>query len=153
MVHYWNISIVCSECVSVALVIQHLMRVRRIILSAVASLAVPYLSVLSHKRHDFRIKVCEHKDCFFNFFYNFCLEHFSFDEELSEILSYMYLGLHVKYRYSRPVLMKFEFSRQVFEKYPNIQCHENQFSGSRVGPCGRTYIHMYCTYVQTWQSQ
>ena len=34
--------------------------------------------------------------------------------------------------------MKLEFSRQIFEKYPNIKFHENPSSGSRVFPCGRT---------------
>jgi hypothetical protein len=39
--------------VSVAFVIQHARRMRRIILSSVASLALPHFS-LCHKRHDFR---------------------------------------------------------------------------------------------------
>jgi hypothetical protein len=34
--------------------------------------------------------------------------------------------------------MKLEFSRQIFEKYLNIKCHENPSSGNRVVPRGRT---------------
>jgi len=58
-------SITCSECVYVALVIHHAMRMRRIILSPVAYLQLQYFSTLYHKRHDFRKKKkkIEHKMC------------------------------------------------------------------------------------------
>jgi hypothetical protein len=39
-------------------------------------LPIPYFSTLSHKRHDFREKVIEHK-MWFGFLYNFRLKHFS----------------------------------------------------------------------------
>jgi hypothetical protein len=49
-------------CVHVALLIQHAKRIRHI-MSLVASLAPPDFSTLSHKSHDFREKIIEHKMC------------------------------------------------------------------------------------------
>jgi hypothetical protein len=60
-----------SLCVSVALVIQHAKRMRRIILPCVARPALPYFSTLFHKRRDFWEKVTEHKMCVLIFSTNF----------------------------------------------------------------------------------
>jgi hypothetical protein len=44
----------------------------------------------------------------------------------------MYAGLHVKYPLFFQILMKLQFSRQIFEKYSDIKFHENPSSGSWV---------------------
>ena len=51
-------------------------------------------------------------------------------------------------RYSNQILMKLEYSRQIFENYSNIKFHENLFSGSPVVPCGRVDTQ---TVVLKWR--
>jgi hypothetical protein len=55
-----------------------------------------YFSILSHKRHDFRWKFIEHKTRF-DFVYKFFLKNFSFQKDLSEIPSKLYVGFHLNY--------------------------------------------------------
>jgi len=40
--------------------------------------------------------------------------------------------------YSRKILIKLKFTRQIFEKYSNINCHENSTSRSPDVPSRRT---------------
>jgi hypothetical protein len=70
-----QLSIKCYECVSVALLIQHEKRMRRIILSSVACLPLQNFHTFYHKRHDFRKRVIEHEMCF-DFLYNILSETF-----------------------------------------------------------------------------
>ena len=42
-------------------------------------------------------------------------------------------------RYFRQILIKREFSKQIFEKFSNIEFHENPSSGNRVVPFDRPY--------------
>ena len=49
----------------------------------------------------------------FDFLYKFCMKIFSFWEELSKMWSKMNIGLHVQYS----ILLKYEFSLQIFEKH------------------------------------
>jgi hypothetical protein len=80
------IRVTYSECVSVALVIQHATRMRRIILSSVTCLALPYYFILSLKRHVFRKKSYWTWNVCFEFLYMFCQKHFLFYEELIDFL-------------------------------------------------------------------
>jgi len=52
----------------------------------------------------------------------------------------MYIGLHVKFALHVLcyVLMKCEFSGQIFITYPIFQFHENSFRGRRIVSCGQT---------------
>jgi hypothetical protein len=50
-------------CVHVALIIRHATRMRHIMTWFMAPLTPPCSSTLSHKRHDFRKNVIEHKMC------------------------------------------------------------------------------------------
>jgi hypothetical protein len=61
--------------VSVALVIQHAKRMRRILLSTVTFLALPYFSIFFHKRHGFWENFIEHRMCAFILSAT-CLKHF-----------------------------------------------------------------------------
>jgi len=54
-----------SNCVFVSSVIQHTKRTRRLISPSVACPAPPYLSTLSHNRHDFRKKLLLNINCVF----------------------------------------------------------------------------------------
>ena len=66
-----------KQYVSVALVIQHATRMRRIILSFVAYPAVPYFATLPHKRNNFRKPLLNIKYEFW-FSLQFLSETFSF---------------------------------------------------------------------------
>jgi hypothetical protein len=66
-----------GACVRVAFLTEHATRMRRNILSSVASLAAPYFSTLSHINGTiFGKKLLTIKICF-DFFYNVYMKHFS----------------------------------------------------------------------------
>ena len=76
------VRITYAESLSEALVIQRAMRMRRVMSPSAASLAPPYFSTLSHKRHDFQQNVIENRSSL-----QIDLSLFSLQEQFSEILS------------------------------------------------------------------
>ena len=67
---------------------------------AILSCGLPRFKIfLPHFRINgtiFEKKVIGHKMCF-DLLYKFCLKHFSFKDEMNEILSKMYIGLQLQY--------------------------------------------------------
>jgi hypothetical protein len=102
------ISVTYCGCVFIALGIQHAMRMRHIVNCGLSVRLYNIFSTFSHKRHDFRKKITEHKMCF-DFLYNFCVKHFSFQAELSEMW-YKCVPVCCT-RYSYPSLVKLQSSR------------------------------------------
>jgi hypothetical protein len=113
-----------SGCGSVALVIQHALCMSRIMLSSVTFLALPYFSTLSHKRNHFRENVLEHKMCVLNFSTNF-VGNISHTKKNSARYHHKCTYVFTQStHYSCQILMKLEFSPQIFEKPSNIEFHE-----------------------------
>jgi len=91
-------SVTYCKCVFVALGFQHAKRMHRIILWHTYVWPVWLYRIfptLSQKRHDYPKKKLPNIR-FFNYLYKLCLKHFSFQEEFSEILLKMYIGLREK---------------------------------------------------------
>jgi len=102
------------------------------ILSSVDSLALQYLSKLSHKQLNFR------KTVRLEFLYNFCSKHSSLQEELREIWSKINISLHVKYLQFLSDFNETWIFWLDFETYSYIKFHKYQSSGNRVVPWGWT---------------
>ena len=75
----------------------------------------------------------------FDFLCNFCVKHFSFQQQFNRITNF--------YRSSSKVpviIVRFQFNLnflETFEKYSYIKLHENASSGSSVVPCEHTHTH------------
>jgi hypothetical protein len=123
-----------SERVSVALVIQHAKRVRRITFSAVVCPVLSCFPTLPHKRHSFRGKGVMNIKCVFRSSLQYLLEKFLILRKIQRDINV--LCVHVQYSFH--ILMKPEFSRHILEKSTNIKFHDNPSSGNRVVSCERT---------------
>ena len=117
-----------SECVLVALVVQNAKRMRRII-TPVSCPALSCFSTLSHKQHDIRNKVTEHKICALIFYATFVR-----NISLSKTKSARYyqkgtLGGHAQYFYPCQVSTKLEIFSTDFQISSFFRYHENSSSG------------------------
>ena len=156
---------------SVALVIQQPTRMPHI-LSSVARLFLPYFSTLSHKRHDSRKRVTEHKMCVLIFYTTFVrdISH-STSRVLLYLLYRMYLlyyvciavlhtldaGLLARSQYSEgPATGHLDtgFSRfpcvykQMLRRFPTLQVATTCFSCSRPDLNLVVTDFMFCIHVK-----
>jgi hypothetical protein len=104
------------------------------ILSSVACRALKYFCPFSHKRQDFPGKGVEYNVCVWiistNVVWNISNSNKNWEMyDQNFILVFMLSVCHVS-----QILMKLEFSRQIFEKYSNITFHESSSIGKRVFP-------------------
>jgi hypothetical protein len=108
------------------------------ILSSVACSTT--FSTLSHVWHDLRKPVIGHKICVLSFSTTFILNISHSKKNWAR-----YKNIHwssCKVPNSCRILIKLEYSRQIFEKRPNIIFHENPFNGSRAVPCGQINVKL-----------
>ena len=116
--------------------------------SSVACPALQYFCPLSRKWQDFRRNVTEHKMCVLIFSTTFAwnISHSRTNRERDD-QKYILVFLSST-RYSCQILMKLEFSWQVFEKSSSIKFHEN----SSIRPLGAELLHADRKKWRNWQS-
>jgi len=105
-----------SQCVSVALVIQHVQRMLPVILVSVDCSVLHSSSILSHKRHELRRNVTESAVC-------------------------VLPPVHLSVKFLSPNSTQPDitiFSRRVFDNCRNIIFRKNPSNGSHVVPRGQT---------------
>jgi len=111
------------------------MRMRHIVICGPCGIIIFFH--VPHKRHRFPEKATEYKICFFSTNVVWNISH-----SRKHSARYYHSGTNAfiqSTRYCFRILIKLDFTRQIFEEYSNIKYHENPSSGSRVVPSGRRY--------------
>jgi hypothetical protein len=125
-------------CVIVAVDIHHARRTHHITLPSVTCPSLLYFSTQSHKTLSFlKESFVKHKMCVFIFPTTFLWNISHSKKKWARYCNKC--GYIFKYSicYSYHILMKLEFSRQIFEKHLNIKFYENPSSGKQVFSCGQ----------------
>jgi hypothetical protein len=81
--------------VTAALVVQHAMRMRRVVLSSLACPAVQHFFQPSFQRHEFRRNVIEHEMCF-DFAHVFCMKYLIL-RRIARDMTTICIGCYVKF--------------------------------------------------------
>jgi hypothetical protein len=121
------------------LVIRHAKGMRRVVFPSVGCLALPYFS---HYRINDRIlrKRSLNIKCVLIFSTNFVETFVILRRIQRDIMINVHRSSWQNTRYSCHILMKHEFSRQIFEIYWHIEFHENPRIEIRVVACGQTVM-------------
>ena len=106
-------------CVCVDFCTQHAIRMSRIIACSHSGYTV-FFHVISWWSRFWKKSYWIWNACF-DFLYSFCLEHFSFEEEVSKIWSKLYIGLHLKYPLFFPDFNEIWIFSEYFRKILNSQ--------------------------------
>ena len=116
-----------------------------------ASLTLPHFYTLSHKWHSFWENAVGHKMCVLIFSVTF---DWNTSHSKKQLVRYCHKITDIfmqNTHYTFQLLIKLEFSQQIFEKYSTIHFHENLSSGSWVVPCGwadvMKLIVTFCSFV------
>jgi len=126
------VSIIYSECMSVALSIQHAMRMCHIIVCGVSGSIIPFHNI-AQTAQLLKRKVIEYKMCVSIICTTFVWNSPHFKEKWVRYKRNCTSVLMQSTRHSCPILIKVEFSRQSFETF-NIKFRGNPTSGNRVFP-------------------
>ena len=108
---------------------------RRIILSCLTCLDIPYFSSLSHKRHSFRTRILNVQ---YVFWFSVQLSAERIQRDIIYLRRYSCKLPVILIRFYSDLNFLYNF---FFEKSSNIKFHENPSSESRVVPWGQTDGH------------
>jgi hypothetical protein len=138
------------KCAPVVLLIPHIKCIGHIILSSLACLSVLHFSTLPRTRYHVREKILTIKRVMI-FSKTFARRSYHSDKNSARYLKCKIFTKST--RFSRQILIKHEFSRQILEKYSKTKFNENLSSGSRTA-AGRTDIYgeAYSRFTQFFES-